>query len=37
MALVAKAGVDRKQYVDLLTSTLFGAPAYQTYGGLIAN
>ncbi len=37
VALVAKAGVDRQQYVDLLTSSLFSAPAYQTYGGLIAN
>ena len=37
VALVAKAGVDRQQYVDLLTSSLFGAPAYQTYGGLIAK
>lgn len=37
VALVAKAGVDRQQYVDILTSTLFAAPAYQTYGGLIAR
>lgn len=37
MALVAKAGVDKQQYVDLLTSTLFGAPVYATYGGLIAR
>ena len=37
VALVAKAGVDRLQYVDILTSTLFAAPAYQTYGGLIAR
>ena len=37
VALVAKAGVDRQQYVDLLTSSLVSAPAYQTYGGLIAN
>ncbi len=37
MALVAKAGVDRGQYVDLLTSTLFGAPVYRTYGALIAE
>ena len=37
VALVAKAGVDRQQYVDLLTSSLFAAPAYQTYGGLIAK
>jgi 3-hydroxyisobutyrate dehydrogenase-like beta-hydroxyacid dehydrogenase len=37
VALVAKAGVDRQQYVDILTSALFAAPAYQTYGGLIAR
>lgn len=37
ITLVAKAGVDRLQYVDILTSTLFAAPAYQTYGGLIAR
>jgi 3-hydroxyisobutyrate dehydrogenase-like beta-hydroxyacid dehydrogenase len=37
VALVTKAGVDRLQYVDILTSTLFAAPVYQTYGGLIAR
>jgi 3-hydroxyisobutyrate dehydrogenase-like beta-hydroxyacid dehydrogenase len=37
MALVSKAGVDKQQYLDLLTSTLFGAPVYKTYGGLIAR
>jgi 3-hydroxyisobutyrate dehydrogenase-like beta-hydroxyacid dehydrogenase len=37
VALVGKAGVDRQQYVDILTSTLFAAPAYQIYGGLIAR
>src|SRR6201993_649277 len=37
VALVVKAGVDRQQNVDILTSTLFQAPAYQTYGGLIAR
>lgn len=37
VALVAKSGVDRQQYVDILTSTLFAGPAYQTYGGLIAR
>ena len=25
------------QYVDILTSTLFSGPAYQTYGGMIAR
>ena len=33
MALVGKAGVDKHQYLDILTSTLFGAPVYKTYGG----
>lgn len=37
MALVGKAGVDRRGYLDLLTSTLFTAPVYRTYGGLIAE
>src|SRR5947209_816896 len=37
MALVGKAGVDRRRYLDLLTSTLFTAPVYKTYGGLIAE
>lgn len=37
MALVGKAGVDKQTYLDLLTSTLFAAPAYKTYGGLIAR
>jgi 3-hydroxyisobutyrate dehydrogenase-like beta-hydroxyacid dehydrogenase len=37
IALVSKAGIDRAQYVDLLTSTLFGAPVYKTYGALIAE
>lgn len=36
-ALVSKGGVDKQQYIDILTSTLFTAPAYQTYGGLIAR
>lgn len=37
MALIGKAGVDKQTYVEILTSTLFGAPAYQVYGGLIAR
>ena len=37
MALIGKAGVDRRQYLDILTSTLFDAPVYKTYGGLIAD
>ena len=32
MALVGKAGIGQRQYLDILTSTLFGAPVYKTYG-----
>ena len=34
MALVGKGGIDKRQYLDILTSTLFGAPVYKTYGRL---
>ena len=37
MALVAKGGLDQHQYLDFLTSTLFAAPIYKTYGTLIAD
>ena len=37
MALVGKGGVDLHAYLDLLTSTLFNAPVYRTYGDLVAN
>lgn len=37
MALVGKAGIDKHQYLDILTSTLFGAPVYKTYGNLLAD
>ncbi|MDB5453476.1 MAG: 6-phosphogluconate dehydrogenase [Caulobacteraceae bacterium] len=37
MALVGKGGVDRLEYLEILTATLFGAPVYQTYGTLIAR
>ncbi|MDB5976682.1 MAG: beta-hydroxyacid dehydrogenase, 3-hydroxyisobutyrate dehydrogenase [Nevskia sp.] len=37
VALVDKAGIDRQAYVDLLASTIFPAPAYRTYGDLIAE
>ncbi len=37
LALVTKGGVDAHQYLDLLTSTLFSAPIYRTYGALIAD
>ena len=37
MALVNKGGVDRHDYLEILTSTLFTAPLYKIYGGLIAS
>jgi len=37
VALVGKAGIDRHAFVDLLVSTIFPAPAYKTYGDLIAD
>lgn len=37
MALVAKAGIDRRRYFDFLTSTLFTGPIFENYGGLIAE
>jgi 3-hydroxyisobutyrate dehydrogenase-like beta-hydroxyacid dehydrogenase len=37
MALVGKGGIDLGAYLDLLTSTLFAAPVYRTYGALIAE
>lgn len=37
MALVGKGGVDKHQYLDILTSTMFDTPVYRTYGALIAG
>jgi 3-hydroxyisobutyrate dehydrogenase-like beta-hydroxyacid dehydrogenase len=37
IALIGKAGIDRRAYVDFLASTIFPAPAYRTYGSLIAD
>ena len=37
MALVHKGGIDKHAYLDILTSTLFSAPVYKTYGGLLAD
>jgi 3-hydroxyisobutyrate dehydrogenase-like beta-hydroxyacid dehydrogenase len=37
MALIGKAGIDQRSYLDLLTSTLFNAPLYKIYGGLIVE
>jgi 3-hydroxyisobutyrate dehydrogenase-like beta-hydroxyacid dehydrogenase len=35
MALVAKGGLDQREYLEFLTSTLFNAPVYKTYGNLV--
>lgn len=37
IALVAKGGIDRREYINFLTSTVFTAPAYKTYGNMIAE
>lgn len=37
LALIGKGGLDQQQYIDLLTSTLFDAPVYKTYGRLIVE
>jgi 3-hydroxyisobutyrate dehydrogenase-like beta-hydroxyacid dehydrogenase len=37
IALIGKAGIDRRAYVEMLTYTLFNSPAYKIYGGLIAD
>jgi 3-hydroxyisobutyrate dehydrogenase-like beta-hydroxyacid dehydrogenase len=36
VALAGKAGIDRRAYVEVLTSTVFTAPAYRIFGPLIA-
>jgi len=37
LALIGKAGIDKRRYLEFLTSTLFDAPIYRTYGALIAD
>jgi 3-hydroxyisobutyrate dehydrogenase-like beta-hydroxyacid dehydrogenase len=37
MALIGKAGIDQRSYLELLTSTLFNVPLYKIYGGLIVE
>jgi 3-hydroxyisobutyrate dehydrogenase-like beta-hydroxyacid dehydrogenase len=37
VALVGKAGIDTRAYIEFLTSTVFNVPAYKTYGALIAQ
>jgi 3-hydroxyisobutyrate dehydrogenase-like beta-hydroxyacid dehydrogenase len=36
-ALVRKAGLDANQFLEVLTGSLFNAPIYKTYGGIIAS
>ena len=35
-ALVRKSGVDPQKFLEVLTQSLFSAPVYKTYGGMIA-
>jgi 3-hydroxyisobutyrate dehydrogenase-like beta-hydroxyacid dehydrogenase len=37
VALTRKYGIDPHEYIDFLTSTLFAAPVYKTYGSIIAD
>jgi len=37
MALAGKAGLEQREFLVFLTSTLFSAPVYETYGRLIAE
>jgi len=37
IAVARKYDIDPHAYVDFLTSTLFAAPVYKTYGGIIAD
>jgi 3-hydroxyisobutyrate dehydrogenase-like beta-hydroxyacid dehydrogenase len=37
VALIGKAGIDRRAYIELLTSTVFNSPAYKIFGPLIAD
>jgi len=37
IALTRKYGIAPQEFVEFLTSTLFAAPVYKTYGGLIAE
>jgi 3-hydroxyisobutyrate dehydrogenase-like beta-hydroxyacid dehydrogenase len=37
LALVSHGGLDSAAYLEFLTTTMFGAPVYRTYGPLIAQ
>ena len=36
-ALLRKSGIDPEKFLEIMTSTLFAAPVYKTYGNLIAK
>jgi 3-hydroxyisobutyrate dehydrogenase-like beta-hydroxyacid dehydrogenase len=36
-ALTRKYGIEPEQYLDILTNTIFPAPVYKNYGGIIAR
>jgi 3-hydroxyisobutyrate dehydrogenase-like beta-hydroxyacid dehydrogenase len=35
-ALIRKSGVDPHKFLEVMTGSLFAAPVYRTYGGMIA-
>ena len=37
LAFVGKGGVDQREYLEFLTSTLFNTPVYKTYGTLVVE
>ena len=37
VALTRKGGIDPHAFVEMLTASLYAAPIYKTYGGLIAD
>lgn len=37
VALVQKSGIDPQRYMEILTSSVFAAPVYKTYGAMIAG
>lgn len=37
IALIRKSGADPRQFLDIITNTLFASPAFKTYGELIVN
>jgi 3-hydroxyisobutyrate dehydrogenase-like beta-hydroxyacid dehydrogenase len=37
LTLIGKGGIDQRKYLEFLTSTLFDAPIYKTYGNLIVG